>query len=264
MITDLTGLSWGLSRKSSGTAGSFLKAYEEENGKKYYYKMSNFDTVRGVFGHECINEMVAQNIADMLGIEHLRYDLLHAEVVIDGEKISTWLTRSENFRLPGEHKMTFETFYELNHVEGETPLQFALKYGDYFHKMFLLDYLICNRDRHGANVEVLVSRESVRFAPLFDNGLSFVFSCYGDGKAMKEFDMLKTGPVNNFIGSMDLAKNLEYVPVELLRKVREVHTSPDALFKGLEQAGNAVPEEYWEVVAEMIERRCRYVAEICG
>ena len=61
---DLTYLSWSLSRSSTGTAGSFLKSYEEINGRKFHYKMSNYDSVRGVIGHESVNEIVAQNIAD--------------------------------------------------------------------------------------------------------------------------------------------------------------------------------------------------------
>ena len=65
---DLTYLTWSLSRSSIGTAGSFLKSYEEINGRKFYYKMSNYDSVRGVVGHESVNEIVAQNIADALQI----------------------------------------------------------------------------------------------------------------------------------------------------------------------------------------------------
>ena len=57
---DLTHLTWSLSRSSTGTAGSFLKSYEEIDGQKIYYKMSNYDSVRGVIGHESINEIVAQ------------------------------------------------------------------------------------------------------------------------------------------------------------------------------------------------------------
>lgn len=91
-ITDLTQLSWTLSRNSSGTAGSFLKSYEE-----------------------------------------------------------VW------------------PFIVRNQLE------------QYFYQVFLLDYLICNRDRHGANVEVLEKRGDYRLAPVFDNGLSLLFSCYGDG-----------------------------------------------------------------------------------
>lgn len=38
--------------------------------------------------------------------------------------------------------------------------------GDFLSEMVLLDWLIYNRDRHGANVEVLVSGNGFRMAPL--------------------------------------------------------------------------------------------------
>lgn len=60
--------------------------------------------------------------------------------------------------------------------------------------MFLLDYIICNRDRHGANIEVLQKGDTYRLAPLFDNGLSFMFSCYQDGNQMLEFDRMNFRP----------------------------------------------------------------------
>lgn len=62
-LHDLTYLTWGLDRESGGTAGTFLKAFEVKAGTKLYYKMSNFDSSRGIYGHECINEIVAQNVA---------------------------------------------------------------------------------------------------------------------------------------------------------------------------------------------------------
>ena len=41
---DMTHLSWSKIRNSSGTAGSFLKAYSVLGGKKTYYKLSNVST----------------------------------------------------------------------------------------------------------------------------------------------------------------------------------------------------------------------------
>jgi len=40
------------------------------------------------------------------------------------------------------------------------------------YQMFLIDYLIANRDRHGSNLEVLRNEDddSIRMAPLFDQG----------------------------------------------------------------------------------------------
>lgn len=160
----LTYLSWSLSRTSSGTAGSFLKSYEEINEKKYFYQV------------------------------------------------------------------------------------------------FLLDYIICNRDRHGANIEVLQKEENYRLAPLFDHGLSFMFSCYNDGEKMLEFDKLKDGPVNNYVGSMNLSDNLKLVPKTFRQKV--TMPSRAQLFQGLENAKGAVPEEYWDCIYDMVKERINYVKNI--
>ena len=53
---DLTYLKWSHIRSSSGTAGSFLKSESIIDGVKKYYKLSNFNPIDGVVGHECVNE----------------------------------------------------------------------------------------------------------------------------------------------------------------------------------------------------------------
>ena len=51
-LQDMTYLSWAKARNSSGTAGSFLKAYDENASGKTYYKLSNYDAWAGIVGHE--------------------------------------------------------------------------------------------------------------------------------------------------------------------------------------------------------------------
>ncbi len=51
---DMTHLNWSEIR-SFAAAGSFLKAYSDWGGIKTYYKLSNYDSVRGIIGHECIS-----------------------------------------------------------------------------------------------------------------------------------------------------------------------------------------------------------------
>ena len=82
---DLTYLSWSVYRNSSGTAGSFLKSYSELGGRKVYYKLSNFDKVQGVTGHECVNELIVDRLLMILGIAHLPYQLIHADIMVDGK-----------------------------------------------------------------------------------------------------------------------------------------------------------------------------------
>ena len=69
---DLTYLRWSHMRNSSGTVGTFLKAESSLSGEKIYYKLSNFDPVRGVVGHECVNEIIVDRLLTILGV--VRFD----------------------------------------------------------------------------------------------------------------------------------------------------------------------------------------------
>lgn len=262
---DLTRLNWSLSRQSSGTAGSYLKSYDIKDGKKYYYKMSNFDSIHGIMGHESINEIIVQNIANILEIPHLHYDLIHADVKLDGKIFDTWLTKSMDFKRPGEHKLSFEAFYNIYQKDNETVWQFIQRnhMHPYFYQMFLLDYIICNRDRHGANIEVLESTGSYRLAPLFDHGISLLAPCMNDIKKILEFDILKDGPVNNYVGSMNLSENLKLVPVKVLKAAVQKDFSEKNIFKDLVSARDAMPDDFWVIVSKMIQERINYVKKIC-
>ncbi len=84
---DMTYLSWS-KISNFAVAGSFLKAYSDLGGTKTYYKLSNYDSVRGVTGHECINELIVDRLLTRLGVEHLSYQLIHADVLLDGRVVS--------------------------------------------------------------------------------------------------------------------------------------------------------------------------------
>lgn len=53
-LQDLTYLSWAKTRQSSGTAGSFLKSYDDTGAQKVYYKLSDYRAGTGIVGHECV------------------------------------------------------------------------------------------------------------------------------------------------------------------------------------------------------------------
>ena len=90
--------------------------------------------------------------------------------------------------------------------------------------------------------------------------LSFLFSCYNDGEKMLEFDKLKDGPVNNYVGSMNLSDNVKLVPKSMRKKV--CIPTREQLFKGLENAALAVPNEYWDCIYEMVKERANYVKNL--
>lgn len=128
-IQDLTYLDWSDTKLSPGTPGSFLKSYEEIQGEKLYYKLSNYDSYRGVFGNECVNELIVSRLLDILQVEHVGYQLVHARIVVDGKQLETFISRSKNFRKENEEKIAFDLYYDLHRQIEESPLDFAIRMG---------------------------------------------------------------------------------------------------------------------------------------
>jgi len=211
---DLTFLRWSHIRSSSGTAGTFLKSESGIGGRKTYYKLSNFDPVNGIVGHECVNEIIVDRLLTLLGVEHLSYDLIHADIEIGGRVLTTFLCASQDFKKKGESKVPLDDYYRVNALPGESPYDFCVRNGwqKYIDEMIAVDFLILNRDRHGANVEVLrnARAKTIRIAPLFDHGISLLFSCESDKKA-KGFNVLQDLKCQNFIGSFSCRDNLALI-----------------------------------------------------
>lgn len=211
---DLTYLKWSHARNSSGTAGTFLKSQSTVGGEKIYYKLSNYDSEKGLVGHECINEIIVDRLLTILGVEHLEYQLIHADIEIDGKIYDTWICASRDFKQKGETKAALDNYYQINKKADESRYEFCLNHGwqKYIDTMLAVDYLILNRDRHGANIEVLRNgrKHTIRIAPLFDHGLSFLCSCH-NSKEIEEFNILEDKLCNNFIGSRSTFENLNLI-----------------------------------------------------
>jgi hypothetical protein len=240
-----------------------LKSYEEVDGISYYYKMSSCDSAKGVYGHESVNEIVVRNVANILGIETLQYEPVKCTIRYAGKEFRTLVTKSKNFRLSDEDKMTLEAFYDLS-GNGASVLEFVRSKGfdNYISEVFLLDWLVYNRDRHGANLEVLLKEDgSFRMTPLFDHGLSLMFFCYDDD-SMKAFHRLANNPVNNYVGEMDLAQNLLQVNEKVREKFLKSSFTSGAVFKDLEDIDGFVPSSYKELVFKMIKERVDYAKKI--
>ena len=262
--TDLTYLSWSLIRHSSGTAGSFLKAYSELGGKKVYYKLSNYDNVRGVIGHECVNELIADRLLTVLGVEHLHYQLIHADIRVNERIEDVFLCASDDFKEPGEDKTALDAYYSAEHAEGETPLDFCnrMGWGKYLWEMFAVDFLILNRDRHGANIEVLRNKRkrTIRLAPLFDHGLSLLFSCRSDD-AIDAFDVMEDRPIQSYLGSTSAQENLKLIPVDELPRFNRLQESDRAvLMEGLD---DVISPKLQDAIWNMIWNRWCFYEDFC-
>ncbi len=262
-LQDMRHLLWARSRRSSGTAGSFLKSYDDSHGQKVYYKLSDYDALSGIVGHECVNEIIAQRLMDLFGIEHLRYRLIHALVKIDGHDYETYMCESDDFKGPYEAKVALEDYYDIRHEDKESPLDMVRRMG--WEKavcdMLFIDFLILNRDRHGANIEVLLNNrdKSVRLAPMFDQGCSFVFRCH-DLKDLESFDVMADHKVQAFIGGNSAFDNIALVPKKHLRRYHAI-TDDDRkiVLAGIDKV---LDKAYADRIWEMIMRRWQYVDDL--
>ena len=255
---DFTHLSWSNIRGSSGTAGSFLKSREDTPEGCMFYKLSDYDGYHGVTGHESINEIIADRLLTVLGIPHLAYQLIYADIIVEGHPIRTWMCASRGFRQRGEKKIALDEYYDSNRLPDESPLAFCIRNGwsDYIYQMLVFDYLILNRDRHGANIEVLVSpdRKTTRLAPLFDHGVSLFCRCRSDAELERE-DVLADKPVQCFVGSRSAWDNLRLIPPGQYPDLSPLRESDRAdLLDGLE---DALPRKWLGRIWEMIWRRWR-------
>ncbi len=252
-LQDLTYLNWSHIRSSSGTAGTFLKSGSTLNNVKKYYKLSNFDSNEGVVGHECVNEIIVDRLLSLLGIPHLHYELIHANIEIEGRIFTTYLCASEDFKKRGESKIALDDYYRTNAKPGESHYDFCVRNGwkEYVDAMLAVDYLILNRDRHGANIEVLrnARARTLRIAPLFDHGLSLLYSCRTK-EAAAGFDVMEDKLCNNFIGTRSCLKNLSLIDDRCHVFSRELKASDrDDLFEGLD---GVLPDIYYDQIWKMI------------
>ncbi|MBQ9642759.1 MAG: hypothetical protein IJV26_01830 [Lachnospiraceae bacterium] len=249
---DLTYLSWSKIRNSSGTAGSFLKSQEDIGGKKRFYKLSDYTPFYGVIGHESVNEIIADRLLTVLDIPHIPYQLIHADIVIDHKQIRTWLCASDDFRERGEKKAALDDYYLANRQENESPLDFCIRSGwtEYIYQMLITDYLILNRDRHGANIEVLINphRKTVRLAPLFDHGVSFF--CRTSEDDLEKEDVMADKKVQCFVGSHSALDNLHLIPAGQYPRLNSLKESDRSfILEGLEDVLSRRRLDYtWEMI----------------
>lgn len=254
-IVDMTHVNWQQTNNYAGTLGCYFKTHFKENGYTYYYKLSAYDVSRGFYGMESINEVIASRLLKKLGICCADYKLVKMRVSINGEQYITFGCKSKSYRKDNESAIAFDDFYMLNRIDSkESILDFCkrIRIQKIIKTIFIADYIIMNRDRHGANIEVLNSNGKIRIAPLFDNGLSFVCSMTPDipnvKKQIKSFDPLTDMPVNNFIGYRSLFSNLGYIDNPI--KVHKL-TKADrrAIFYNLSETVDKVYlDKIWQII----------------
>lgn len=251
---DLTELVWTANpSKSRSSYGTFLKA--EDNGR--YYKLSAGDRVTGIYGHESINECIVSDLLDSLGLRHTPYYGLTSDIMLGDKQLRTFVCWSKDFKQPGDSKVSFDSYYELLHHSDESVIDFAKRI-DIWHQMeefLVVDFLIINRDRHGANIELLKHADgSIETAPMFDHGLSLLAPLQNRSESVPGFDAMLDREANNFIGEYSLLDNLSY----LTRSIKVNNITPSDI---VSRYSKYLPKVYIDKITEIIEKRYHYLEE---
>jgi len=157
--------------------GSLKKFWIINNGKRELCKAGSGDLKQEPF-----NEFIASQIAGLLNIDHVDYQLTEYNNEIYS-KCACMIDKNVEF------VNAFSVYLET----GKT----GDKYNDYLaacakmgisnareevDKMIILDYLIRNTDRHVGNFGILRNSETLKWekiAPVFDNGSSFWHNAQG-------------------------------------------------------------------------------------
>ena len=254
---DMRDIAWSIVAGSVASDGVHMKAERMIDGANHYLKLSRYDSYRGIYGHESVNELIACRLGKLLGFSMPDGMLKRCLVRIDDKEHDTYVFIARSFKGAGS-RVPFEAFYVANRLsDDESPLDLCIRFGwaDHIFKMFVFDYLIINRDRHGANLEVMKNGEK-SLSPFFDNGLSFACSCTNDNE-LASFDIMEDRPVNNFIGEKKLAANLESINRDLVfNELR--HSDSGRLFIDLE---GVLSEMHLITIQNIIWRRWDSVKE---
>lgn len=220
---NLTYLNWGITRNSPGTAGSFLKAVDIHNDKKYYYKLSNFDLYSmQEIGHEAFNEVIASRVLDLLHINHVHYSLSPAKININDKECIAHVCYSPDFKKSGETSIGFGVYYEFQkkfNPNLHTPMDLIIQHNwqQQIFDMLIADFILLNRDRHENNWEIIRNENNQYYpAPLFDHNLSLILE--NNLNKIAAIDVLEDKPCQCFCGSFSTYSNLNLISKEYLQQ----------------------------------------------
>lgn len=148
------------------TDGNFSKCWKRVNGVLQLYKAGSSGAYNA--GNEPYSEVYASKIADLMGISHIEYSLgTYKSRVIS--KCNCMCSEDIGF-------ISYRDYTGEMHADFSNLLK-KFKYNYKILDMLLLDYLLCNVDRHYGNFGFLINNDTnkiVGLSPIFDNNLSCI------------------------------------------------------------------------------------------
>lgn len=161
------------------TNGSYAKAWRRHEDKSLWlYKLGDNDNT------ESRIEVMCSNLLDKMNVRHVFY-----EAGEDDGKYVCMCPCMSTERVGILSGLEYSTCCNLR---GENPSSAILKLdAESMYKMWIVDYLISNRDRHGQNWGVFYDLKTLRLLcchPLFDHNNAFDLEYMKDDNAHYQFE----------------------------------------------------------------------------
>lgn len=158
------------------TDGQLKKVWLKVNGKNYLYKASGT-----LYNFEPINEVLASKICEILDVPYVKYSI----DVIKSKRQDTLVsicecTINKNQEIINAYNLLSDNKTE-NYMENYKKYLEILELHniphakEYIEKMFMLDYIVLNEDRHLNNFGIIRDVNSldwISVCPIFDTGRS--------------------------------------------------------------------------------------------
>lgn len=173
-----------LKTPNNTTDGMLKKAWIIDNGTRYLLKSGYKNEILQPF-----NEVLASEICDRLGFEHVKYSLdTYKDMIVskcpcfitkDTELITCNQIRS-NMKKNGNEE-DYEDYIRFLEKNGIKDARIKME------NMYILDFLIMNEDRHLNNFGIIRDVNTLKWldvAPIFDNGMALNVPYYSDDEVI--------------------------------------------------------------------------------
>lgn len=235
------------------TQGMLRKAWRIIDNNIYLYKANTHGYANA--GNEMYSEIVAYQIADILGLNHIKYEMVKWN---DVDCVRSKLFTSEEF---GYLTMTEYLTRELgskikwryNDICKVIPNECMSQLND----LMVFDFIIENKDRHFSNFGFLVNNDTGEIkglAPIFDNGYSLL-------NFQMEEDLLNYDYNKSFIGTFDIDNKAQAEEV-VIKKPKRYKNWANILANKIEKIDfTGVPEYRAKAIVRLLKSRCKMIQE---
>lgn len=234
------------------TNGMLKKCWRRVDGKIYLYKGGTSGAANT--GNEPYSEYYAAQIAEVMGLNHIPYNL------------AKWKgTLCSTCELFTDIDTSFVPIYKFNQGSSLTETANYLKslgkeFYDEFADMMIFDALICNTDRHAGNYGLLVDNKTnqpIKFAPIFDNGLSLFNYAMADDLADVDGYAKTRFPAYDAVSYEEIVK--AFISERQKAQLRKLIN-----FKFKKHSRYNLPNERLKIIEGFLQRRVQAFLETKG